>query len=26
VNFNVLTIFPEIFKIFQTGVLSKGLD
>ena len=25
-NFNVLTIFPEIFKIFQTGVLSKGLD
>ena len=25
-NFNVLTIFPEIFNIFQTGVLSKGLD
>ena len=25
-NFNVLTIFPEIFEIFKSGVLSKGLD
>ena len=25
-NFNVLTIFPDIFQIFKTGVLSKGLD
>ena len=25
-NFNVLTIFPEIFSLFKSGVLSKGLD
>ena len=25
-NFNVLTIFPEIFEIIKSGVLSKGLD
>ena len=25
-NFNILTIFPEIFEIFEYGVLSKAID
>ena len=25
-KFNILTIFPEIFKIFEYGVISKGIN
>ena len=25
-KFNILTIFPEIFKIFEYGVVSKGIN
>ena len=25
-KFNILTIFPEIFKIFEYGVISKAIN
>ena len=25
-NFNILTIFPEIFEVFNVGVISKSIN